>query len=135
MLNKIKQLLGLLKAEEAEFMQTPMNQEMVFFLTLKNLTIGELRLETDGIWTYQYSGEFRQQSRIKPLIDFPTSDKIYQADLLWPFFSSRIPTTNQPHVQDVVRRKHIDPTNTAEMLKEFGGRTITNPFVLQSARA
>lgn len=125
----IKHLIGLLRSEATETMQTPTNQEMIFYLTLKKVQIGRLHLH-DGIWTYAYSDEFKQQSWIKPLVDFPTPEKVYEADTLWPFFESRIPSLNQPYVQDVVKRKKIDINNTAAMLTEFGHRTIANPFAL-----
>lgn len=134
MIKKLKQLLGLLQSESTETMQTPANQQIVFYLKLKNLEVGQLRLD-EGVWTYEYSDAFKQQNYIQPLVDFPTADRVYEADLLWPFFSSRIPSTNQPYVKDIVKRKNIDLTNTADMLKEFGQRTIANPFALQTALA
>ncbi|MCY7357019.1 MAG: HipA N-terminal domain-containing protein [Rudanella sp.] len=105
---------------------------MLFYLTLKNLEIGRLRWQND-IWTWVYSEAFKSQTYIKPLVTFPTINKVYEAETLWPFFSSRIPSANQPYVQDVIDRKKIDITNAAAMLKEFGHRTIANPFALQIA--
>ncbi len=131
MTKALKHLMGLLRSKATETMQTPTNQNMVFHLTLKSLEIGRLCLH-DGTWTYAYSDEFKQQSRIKPLVDFPTSEKIYEADELWPFFESRIPSLNQPYVRDVIARKKIDASNTAAMLTEFGHRTIANPFALRT---
>ena len=102
-----------------------------FSLTLKNLEIGRLHWQND-LWTWAYSEAFKNQSHIQPLITFPTVDKVYETEQLWPFFSSRIPSFNQPYVQDVLKRKQIDINNTAAMLKEFGHRTIANPFALQA---
>lgn len=103
---------------------------ITFSLTLKSLEIGRLHWQNDT-WTWAYSEDFKKQNRIKPLITFPTVNKVYETEQLWPFFSSRIPSSNQPYVQDVLKRKQIDINNTAAMLKEFGHRTIANPFALQ----
>lgn len=131
MITKLKETIwNWLMPEETETMQTPKNQDMVFLLCLKDLSIGTLSL-SDGVWTYQYTDDFKKQSVIQPLVTFPNLDKVYQGEMLWPFFASRIPTINQPNVKEVAKKKHIDLTNTAEMLKEFGQRTITNPFSLQ----
>jgi hypothetical protein len=46
------------------------------------------------------------------------------------FFASRIPSANLPTVQETARERNIDIHNEVQMLKEFGRRTITNPFLL-----
>jgi hypothetical protein len=47
---------------------------------------------------------------------------------LWPFFALRIPSPEQPAVRDfILKRKKADE---GILLKEFGERSIANPFRL-----
>jgi len=94
------------------------------------LLIGTLNLK-EGIWTFAYSDEFKQQNKIKPLTDFPRVDKVYQNMVLYPFFLHRIPGLNQPKVKATIEKEKIDKTNEAELLKRFGQISITNPFLLK----
>ena len=91
--------------------------------------IGVLKLY-DGIWSFEYSDEFKQQNKIKPLGDFRNVEKIYKSQTLYPRFVVRLPNLNQPKIKEVVERENIDATNEVALLKRFGERTITNPFRL-----
>jgi HipA-like protein len=113
-------------------MHAPKKKPICFELRFNNLEIGALNLLEDGVWEFSYTDSFVKQHRIKPLIGFPDLHKTYRNEQLWPFFSSRIPNPDQPYVQEKARCKRIDVTNTAEMLKEFGEKTITNPFALMA---
>lgn len=101
-----------------------------FALMYKQLVIGKL-LIYQGEYTFQYSDEFRLQSSLSTIADFPRLDKIYKSSSLWPFFLSRIPSINTPSVSDRIKKHHIDYKNKAEMLRFFGRRSINNPFVLE----
>jgi len=134
MLNKAKKALIAInakswKSEGQEYIQTPENITVMFELTYKTLTIGFLKLKK-SVWTYEYSDEFKNQSDIQPLTDFPDVDKVYESKELLPFFMQRIPSISQPKVQAEIKKEKIDKTNEAELLKHFGKISITNPFQL-----
>lgn len=131
MLNKLKQLLGRLKSEEMEAVHAPTGQSASFRLMYRNLEIGTLSLSADGVWKYAYAEAFKKQQDMQPLIDFPNTKRVYENEELWPFFASRIPSANQPQVQQKAREKQLDTTNAVQMLQEFGLRTIANPFTLR----
>jgi len=120
------------KSEGQEIIQTPQNLSVIFELIYETLTIGSLKLEK-GFWTFEYSDDFKSQSDIQLLTDFPDVDKVYKSKELLPFFMQRIPSMSQPKVQDVIRKEKIDKTNEAELLKRFGEKSISNPFKLQPA--
>ncbi len=99
-----------------------------FNLTYKNLEIGVLSYSNN--WVFQYSNDFINQNKIKPITGFPNIHKIYQSPNLFPFFDFRIPSLKRPEIQDIIKKEHIDATNKAELLAFFGKKTITNPYVL-----
>jgi HipA-like protein len=111
---------------------TPNNQFAKFILQYNNLEIGTLSLEK-GIWKFTYSDQFKSQTDIQPIIDFPDISQEYKSNHLWPFFSYRIPGLNQPQVQNIIKKEHIDKSNEAELLKKFGFMSIYNPFLLKNA--
>lgn len=102
-----------------------------FHLKYRDIEVGRLYAR-DGKWFFEYSERFKQQDRVAPLADFPNKGKIYEMEDLWPFFSSRIPSFEQPRVRETIRSEKIDRRNSAELLKRFGKRSISNPFVLES---
>ncbi len=121
----LKRILKLFKSEEGqEDFYTPTDIEIVFSLTYRSLEIGTLRLKT-GEWAFQYSEGFKNQDKIKPLLDFPNVHKIYTSEELYPFFTQRIPGVGQN-----VRK--MENLNEVDLLKKFGKQTISNPFVLQA---
>ena len=98
--------------------------------TAQNIGVLELR---EGKWTFYYTESFKHQDEIKPLVDFPDVENVYTKDELWPFFLIRIPGLKQPQVQEVIDKQNIDPNNQAELLRVFGKKSISNPFVITSA--
>lgn len=103
-----------------------------FKLMYKNLVIGNLLFE-DGKWSFFYTIEFKSQSHLKTISDFPDLEKNYQEEELWPFFASRIPSKNQPMVLEAISKKLINSFDDLTMLEKFGKKTIANPFVLEYA--
>lgn len=101
----------------------------VFRLDFDNIEIGILELN-QGKWIFRYSDQFRNQDRLSPLVDFPSVDKVYQSKFLWPFFSVRIPSLEQPAVKRIIQAEHIDENNEAQLLERFGKHTVANPFNL-----
>ena len=129
MLKTIKTLFR--KSDDRETLYTPKDIQVKFALFYRNLEIGTLSLN-NGLWTFQYSEDFKKQEKIKPLTDFPDINKVYDFEELHPFFVSRIPGINQPRVKEIINAEHIDQNNEVELLKRFGKRTISNPFILET---
>jgi hypothetical protein len=102
---------------------------LAFKIVFGNLVIGTLRAE-NGEWIFSYSDEFRLQSGIKPIADFPFMDREYRSRSLWPFFALRIPSPRQQDVQEFIESRPDHKVDEAILLKEFGTRSIANPFLL-----
>lgn len=128
----LKKLINLWHQEDMPALEMPIDETNRFLLVYKKLPIGILEIK-EGIWQFNYSEDFKNQHEIVPLIDFPNTDRVYQSRSLWPFFLSRIPSTNSPAIGDIVKKKKLNADNPAVMLSEFGRRTITNPFELMGA--
>lgn len=109
------------QSEGQESITTPKDLSVVFELKYHDLIVGTLRLDA-GQWEFAYSPQFQEQSEVQPLVAFPDKQKRYVSERLWPFFMSRIPSTD------------ADATSDVELLKQFGKRTISNPFELVVAR-
>ena len=103
-----------------------------FFLKYRDLLVGTLSVH-DGIWTFEYSEDFRQSDILRPIVEFPDINKIYQSEELWQFFTSRIPSPEQAEVEEILRREHIEEDDAVTLLKRFGRRTVANPFHLEAA--
>ena len=96
-----------------------------------NLLVGILSVR-DGLWRFEYSDEFRQ-SDLRPIVEFPDVNRTYEREDLWQFFAMRIPSTDQPEVERILKQEHIDQDDAVSMLRRFGKRTIANPFQLETA--
>ena len=66
-------------------------------------------------------------------MDFPDVDKVYESKELWQFFVMRIPSPEQPVVEEIIKREHIQEDDAVVLLKRFGEYTIANPFRLRAA--
>ena len=102
-------------------------------LTWRNQLIGRLTLDGHNAWQFAYADSYKQAPRGQALFEFPNLDQVYACHELWPFFAGRIPSPNLPQVLAAVRRKQLDPHDTAQMLRAFGRRTITDPYELAEA--
>jgi HipA-like protein len=111
--------------------ETPAGERATFVLEYRDLEVGTLQLK-DQAWTFQYSGAFRSQSEVQPLISFPDVRKLYQATRLWPFFACRIPSAAQRQVREAIEKEGLNVHSDVDMLRRFGTRSISNPFVLRS---
>jgi HipA-like protein len=110
----------------------PASESMAFSVLLGDLEVGSLTLQ-NGTWTFRYAEPFRQQQAVKPIIDFPSVEKEYRSDQLWPFFLLRIPSTDQPSVQRFIHEHSLKDLNEASLLRHFGRRSVANPFELVPA--
>ena len=106
--------------------------ETVFLLTHGDLIIGRLSAK-QGLWQFEYSREFKLQDDLRPILEMPDVQKVYQSPNLWQFFAMRIPSLGQPDVEEILEREHISETDSIRLLERFGKRTIANPFELKLA--
>ncbi len=121
-----KDWLGMRKHVEA-----PPEVRAKFLLEYGSLPVGTLTVQ-DGYWQFEYSEEFKR-SDLRPIVEFPEVDRIYKSKELWQFFVMRIPSPEQPEVEEIIRREHIKEDDAITLLKRFGIRTVANPFELKFA--
>lgn len=95
-----------------------------FDLYLNQLLIGTLIFQ-NGKWLFSYSSDFKNQSEIAPLVNFPIVDKEYESEQLWPFFASRLPGSSQID-------NPSEEMGIVELLRKYGKHVITNPYTLQT---
>lgn len=118
------------KKDGNDNVQLPITEEQLFVLHLDNMVVGELSCR-NGLWTFKYSKVFIYHSnKYYPIVGFPDVNKVYTSETLWPFFQVRIPGLGQPVVKEIIESEQIDINNEAELLKRFGHKTLTNPYVL-----
>ena len=108
----------------------PVHADVSFELFLGSLKVGALSREGDE-WVFAYSPAFEEQCRVRPIVDFPKLNHVYRSKELWPFFALRIPSITQAHVQDYLRNTGRKEADAADMMQQFGRRSIANPFVLE----
>jgi HipA-like protein len=109
---------------------TANNEHVHFVLYIDSLVIGYLKLE-DGLWIFNYSEDFKQQKKYHRLVGFPLLDKVYKSEVLWPFFKIRIPGLKQPMIKEIIEKEKINSKSELELLKRFGGRSVSNPYLLK----
>jgi HipA-like protein len=127
LMDKAKEWLGF-----ARNVKAPPEAHAKFLLTYDDLLVGTLTVE-GGVWKFEYSDNFRSEPELRPLVEFPDVDKVYVNEDLWQFFASRIPSTEQPEVEKILKREHVKEDDAVGLLKLFGKRTIANPFELTFA--
>lgn len=134
MLGKAKKVIKYLiqHSEGHEGLKTPTDVHAEFILKYEDIPVGYLVLE-QGMWKFSYSDEFKEQDKLRPLVQFPDENKVYENEDLWPFFTIRIPGLNQPTIQKILESENIDRSNEVELLKRFGKNTISNPYKLIGA--
>ena len=108
------------------------NVSVTFVLMFRDLEIGQLRFVEDR-WHFAYSDAFRAQDELQCLTNFSEPDRTYQGADLWPFFAQRIPSLQQPAVQRFMRKRDLTEVDEASLLRQFGRRTVANPFELLPA--
>ena len=127
LMDKAKEWLGFARSVKA-----PPEAHAKFLLTYDDLLVGILSVE-DGMWKFEYSDKFRSENDFRPIVEFPDVSKTYVNEDLWQFFASRIPSTEQPEVEEILRREQVKEDDAIGLLKLFGKRTIANPFELTIA--
>ena len=125
-MTKFKNILTrLFWSENNDNMGLTTDDEAAFNVNLGKLIIGTLTF-SEGIWTFGYSDDFKLQNTISPLVNFPSKEKKYTTRELWPFFASRIPSSAQRQLGKTTIKE-----NPISLLKQFGKRTVANPYELR----
>lgn len=132
MFNLFKRLISKGDSENLEPVEFEFAGQILFTLKIKNLTIGYLSVENE-LWNFKYSEEFKEQTKYARLTGFSDLEKTYSAKILWPFFKIRIPGLKQPMIRDIIESENLDAKNEAVLLKRFGKKTMSNPYILESA--
>ncbi len=127
MIERLKKILS--REGGREDVRPPREEKADFMLRYRNMGVGRLSLRK-GTWRFEYTDDFRRQTAVPPIVNFPRLDKHYESDTLWPFFVIRIPGLKQPAVQREIKEKNLDERNEAQLLKHFGKTSIANPFIL-----
>ena len=115
---------GFWYGEETKMLFSSDKKQADFILILNKLEVGTLSY-ANNIWFFSYSEEFKRQRDILPLANFPTVDKEYISNELWPFFVSRIPSRAQLQTP-----KDAEKQDLISLLKNYGRKTIANPYQL-----
>ncbi len=103
-----------------------------FILKIDDIPVGYLETE-NGYWKFYYSDEFKNQNEYRRLTGFSDLNKTYKSEELWPFFKTRIPGLKQPMIQEIIEKEKLDKNNEAALLRRFGNRTMTNPYILEAS--
>jgi hypothetical protein len=106
------------------------NEKIRFTLKIDDLHIGYLYAE-DGLWYFRYSDDFINQNQYARLTGFSDLHKIYKSEELWPFFKIRIPGLKQPMIKDIIKSEKLDGSNEAVLLRRFGWKSMSNPYLLE----
>lgn len=117
------------KGDDEDLTITPKEITGKFLLTVDNIELGVLE-HKNGMWSFKYTNEFKENNSYKPIVGFPDINKIYTRETLWPFFLIRIPGLKQPSISEIIRKEKINPNNEVALLTRFGKRTIANPYEL-----
>ena len=123
--NKIQYLF---KSDDQEVeLTTPKELVAEFGLSYKQMLIGHLKFNK-GLWTFEYSQQFKEQNKMNTIVGFPKKDKVYQSYILFPFFAGRIPSIQRLKLQNIISDNATK--DEVSLLKIFGKQSITNPYHL-----
>jgi HipA-like protein len=126
----IKKILNWFKKSESEEIKPlTTNDSQKFELVYKDLIIGYLVVFEEK-WKFYYSEEFKSNSEFNYISGFPDLNKVYTNDSLWPFFKIRIPGLKQPSIKATIKKENIAENDEIALLKRFGKKTISNPYLL-----
>jgi len=117
------------KGEEDNVNALSTEEVQKFVLMYKEIIIGYLEAE-NGQWKFYYSEDFKMSNELSYISGFPDLKKVYYSELLWPFFKIRIPGLGQPRVQKTIKKENISEKDEIALLKRFGKKSISNPYLL-----
>ena len=119
------------KSENENFISLKKDENHKFVLSYNKTEIGFLEVDK-GLWKFYYSENFKVESETNYISGFPDLDKVYTSNSLWPFFKIRIPGLGQPRVQNTIKKEQISENDELALLKRFGQKSISNPYLLNS---
>lgn len=96
----------------------------------RSITVGTLTREGDR-YVFRYSPDYVADRTMRPLRAFPSFNREFQSEVLWPFFAVRIPSSKRPEVRRILEDEQLDENDQIELLKRLGRRTVSNPFELR----
>lgn len=93
------------------------------------------QLDFDGKeWTFEYHDEYKRRPDLRAIEGFDDREKVYRSEMLFPFFSVRIPDPKRTDVRRLLDADHISQPQASDMLRLFGRRVASSPgFELQPA--
>ncbi len=100
-----------------------MNDVVAYKVVLDNMLVGILYRE-NCYWVYEYSEQFKRQTKYRPIVNFSNKEKKYVSKELFPFFTSRVPGKGQ------LKLKKEENCDIDTLLKKYGEHSATNPFAL-----
>ena len=100
-----------------------MNDSGCFNLYRRGMLVGTLKYQ-DATWRFQYSEEYQKQTQYPAIVNFPSLEATYESEQLWPFFATRLPGSSE------LRELKEENSNLLELLRKFGQRVISNPYIL-----
>ena len=99
--------------------------------TRRNFTVGKLTREKN--YKFQYDGEYIDAEHYGwgKLEAFP-EDKIYESEVLFPIFSSRLPDPKRRDIKKILEKCGLAQYDAYELLKKNGGRLPIDTYELIS---
>lgn len=96
----------------------------------RRIVVGALTRE-GGVYVFRYAPEYVADEAMRPLRAFPSFNREFRSDVLWPFFAVRIPSSKRPEVRRILDSEHLDENDQIVLLKRLGRRAVSNPFELR----
>ena len=89
--------------------------------TRRNFTVGKLTREET--FKFQYDEEYKEAEKCgwRKLEAFP-EEKIYESEVLFPVFSSRLPDPKRRDIQKILEKYGLAQYDAYDLLKKNGGR-------------
>jgi hypothetical protein len=115
----------------------------VFVLKIDNIEVGVLtynefnkQKESHKTWDFAYTENFKKVAgkeigQYNLITQFKDINKVYFSHELWPFFKIRIPGLKQPALIEILEDEEIDKNDECSLLKKFGNKCISNPYILE----
>jgi len=93
----------------------------------KAIAVGVLTFER-GRWTFQYQDEFkRHRTTLHPIEGFDDLDRVYESEVLFPFFAVRIPDIDRSDVKRALDQAQLTDPDLPDLLRMFGRRALSSP--------
>lgn len=92
----------------------------------KNFVIGTLT--RNGCYEFRYGKDLEQARRagFTPLVAFPSFEKVYQEDSLFPTFSCRLPDRKRRDISNILQKYDLTEYDEFELLKKSGAKLPTD---------